>query len=121
MSCDEDIYPEPEVFRPERFLNLPKPQVDAIDSRNFVFGFGRRFVEIQSYTHTVPRLTLASCSVCPGRWLADDNVFLLTARILSTMNISRVRDKDGKEIIPTLDFTTGLARYVALLLVPIRG
>jgi cytochrome P450 len=38
IARDEDIYPDPVEFRPERFLG-PSPQVDP---HKFVFGFGRR-------------------------------------------------------------------------------
>lgn len=44
MSRNEDVYPEPEVFRPERFLDLTKTELDNIDPKDFTFGFGRRLV-----------------------------------------------------------------------------
>ncbi|MBE3044778.1 cytochrome P450 [Candidatus Bathyarchaeota archaeon] len=53
---DPEAYPRPEVFDPERFMaprNEPDPSVS--------FGFGRR--------------------VCPGRYLADSNLFINIARV----------------------------------------
>ena len=45
MAHDEDVYPDPFVFRPERFLDenghVPEP-----DSRAVAFGFGRRWVRL---------------------------------------------------------------------------
>ena len=43
MSRDETRYPEPEIFKPERFLTADgKLDPDANDPYSFVFGFGRR-------------------------------------------------------------------------------
>ena len=108
MSYDENTYPEPEVFRPERYLNLTKTEMDAIDPRNFVFGFGRRCAEF-CYSPEAA-LKLSFDRICPGRWLADDNVFLLTSRIISTMNISKAKNEKGEQITPGLEFTSGLTR-----------
>lgn len=44
MSQVEEYYPEPSQFRPERYLGIDKATMDTIDPRNYVFGFGRRFV-----------------------------------------------------------------------------
>ena len=47
MSRDEKRYPEPEVFRPERFLTADgKLNPNADDPFDFVFGFGRRYITI---------------------------------------------------------------------------
>ncbi|KAJ3488147.1 hypothetical protein NLI96_g3052 [Meripilus lineatus] len=91
MSRNEDVYPEPEVFRPERFLDLTKTELDNIDPKDFTFGFGRR--------------------VCPGRWIAEDVVFLLTSRLISTMNIGKSKDVDGREITPVYGFTSGFSSH----------
>jgi hypothetical protein len=48
ISRDSEMYPEPEVFRPERFLkpadttNLDSAGTQALDPRAFAFGYGRR-------------------------------------------------------------------------------
>lgn len=43
MSRDEQRYPEPELFKPERFLT-PDGKLDPLahDPFDFVFGYGRR-------------------------------------------------------------------------------
>ncbi|RAH49639.1 cytochrome P450 [Aspergillus brunneoviolaceus CBS 621.78] len=86
FTHDPDVYPDPEAFRPERFL--PDAAAAATtaapgagvggeggggeggvqrDPHLLVFGFGRR--------------------VCPGRTLADANVYLTIAQALTVFRI----------------------------------
>jgi len=44
MTRDEQMYPEAELFNPERFMNQNGKEADQTDPRDFVFGFGRRQV-----------------------------------------------------------------------------
>ena len=39
---DPDAYEDPHIFRPERFVQDGKPNLDVRDPYDFVFGFGRR-------------------------------------------------------------------------------
>lgn len=83
---NEDVYPEPNTFRPERFW-AKDDQTPAPDPAAVAFGFGRR--------------------VCPGRYLAVNSVFLAFASILSTFSITKALDDTGIEITPTGEFTSG--------------
>ncbi|KAH8100092.1 cytochrome P450 [Cristinia sonorae] len=86
ISRDENLYgPDPDVFRPERFINSK----EIVDPKNYIFGFGRR--------------------LCPGRDFADTCVFLVLASIVSTMNIQKAKDECDSQIIPPLQFTDGFA------------
>jgi cytochrome P450 len=80
MMRDPRTYEHPEIFNPERFLGT-KPELDP---RSCIFGFGRR--------------------ICPGRLLADQNVFIAFATALAVLNISKAVDVNGQEIDPTLDY-----------------
>ncbi|KIP04789.1 hypothetical protein PHLGIDRAFT_31183 [Phlebiopsis gigantea 11061_1 CR5-6] len=66
ISRDPDVFPDPEVFRPSRWLN-EKGQIRT-DISSFNFGFGRR--------------------VCVGQHVANSSLFINTALILWAFNIS---------------------------------
>ncbi|KAJ6511409.1 cytochrome P450 [Mycena vitilis] len=80
---DENTYKDPESFVPERFMGDQKEP-----DPSFAFGFGRR--------------------VCPGRFFADDSLFLLVASILHVFHISKPVNDDGKEYEPTVTWSSGL-------------
>jgi cytochrome P450 len=83
IMYDAETYPEPKVFRPERFLG-DKVQPDP---RNVCFGWGRRF--------------------CPGTHLADASIFIAVAMSLATLDISR-HVEDGVEVVPKYEVVGGL-------------
>ncbi|KZT25794.1 cytochrome P450 [Neolentinus lepideus HHB14362 ss-1] len=65
IAYDADARYDPEEFIPERFLDEDVPTPDPA---SWVFGFGRR--------------------VCPGRFLAENSVFVIVANILAAFDIS---------------------------------
>ncbi|KAF9237423.1 cytochrome P450 [Melanogaster broomeanus] len=83
IMYDAETYPEPEVFRPERFLG------DNVqpDPRNVCFGWGRR--------------------ICPGLHLADASIFITVAMSLATLDISR-HVEDGVEVAPRYEVVGGV-------------
>jgi cytochrome P450 len=44
MTRDEEIYPDAESFKPERFLKNGTLNKEIRDPRDIVFGFGRRYI-----------------------------------------------------------------------------
>ncbi|KAF5348522.1 hypothetical protein D9756_009684 [Leucocoprinus leucothites] len=80
MLHDEAVFPEPEKFIPERFMNqdgsirrdLPDPEFIA------TFGFGRR--------------------ICPGAHIARSTLTIAAASFLYLFDISPALDVDGKPI-----------------------
>ncbi|KAI1990255.1 hypothetical protein LOZ53_003252 [Ophidiomyces ophidiicola] len=73
---DPSFYPEPDVFRPERWEG--KINLAHADGLLFSFGAGRR--------------------VCPGKHLAERSVFMLVSRLLWAFNISHMKDQGGNTI-----------------------
>ncbi|TFK36152.1 cytochrome P450 [Crucibulum laeve] len=89
ISMDEDVYSDPALFNPDRYL--PKPHGNAEPYLIGQFGFGRR--------------------ICPGRHLADASVWIAIASVLATFSISKSVGDDGKEITPDLIFETGITSH----------
>ncbi|KAG0700991.1 cytochrome P450 [Suillus ampliporus] len=60
ISRDPEAYPEPDAFKPQRWINAEGRPRD--DLRNFIYGFGRR--------------------VCPGQHVANGSTFINALLIL---------------------------------------
>jgi cytochrome P450 len=74
---DPEIYPDPEEFRPERFLN-EDGSIQDDPTLALVFGIGKR--------------------ICPGRHFVDATLFIVTASVLSAFNVTKAKDENGIEI-----------------------
>ena len=82
---DPDTFPNPDQFRPERFLETTHPRLLDFD---LPFGFGRR--------------------ICPGMHLARNSLFISIARLLWGFDILPEMDTDGHPIIPdSMNYTDG--------------
>ncbi|KAF8886810.1 cytochrome P450 [Infundibulicybe gibba] len=76
MTHNENIYKDPDSFRPERHLD-DQGKLSENDSI-IAFGFGRR--------------------VCAGRHLAHSSVWLAIASVLATLDIGKAKDSQGNDI-----------------------
>ncbi|KAH9021640.1 cytochrome P450 [Lactarius hengduanensis] len=74
---DPELYHDPEAFDPDRFLNEDGTFRDD-PMIPLAFGAGRR--------------------ICAARHLVDPILFVVTASVLSVFNVTRARDKNGKDI-----------------------
>ncbi|KAG8796150.1 hypothetical protein FRC12_003741 [Ceratobasidium sp. 428] len=74
ISRDPDVYPDPETFNPDRFYNQDTPPAPG-------FGWGRR--------------------ICPGQHIVEGTLFIAIASVLAAFTISKARDENGEEIVPT--------------------
>ena len=73
---DPEIYPDPEEFKPERFLNEDGGVRDD-PTLSLVFGVGKR--------------------ICPGRHFVDATIFIVASSILSVFNVTKAKDENGHE------------------------
>ncbi|KAF7357546.1 O-methylsterigmatocystin oxidoreductase [Mycena sanguinolenta] len=89
MTRDESIYHEPDRFNPDRFFTVDGKLNE--DATILAFGFGRR--------------------KCPGRHHADATIWATIVSVLSTFNITKVKDATGKEIDIDPKYSDGLVSH----------
>lgn len=84
---DENVYPNPEEFRPERHLEAdgvtPVSFPDTKDHGHVAFGLGRRS--------------------CIGYAVANNSLKLSAASVVSAFNINPATDAKGRKILPDPD------------------
>ncbi|KAH6884051.1 cytochrome P450 [Coprinopsis sp. MPI-PUGE-AT-0042] len=92
MLSNEQDYPNPQEFIPERFLDAEGDMSKVVrDPATVVFGFGRR--------------------ECPGSHIALSTLWLATASILSVYDISKPVDADGNVIEQDFDMSSGVIAH----------
>ncbi|KAJ9161964.1 Cytochrome P450 [Coniochaeta hoffmannii] len=90
---DPNRYPEPDVFRPSRYLgkNLSAAEYinvdDPYERDHFAYGAGRR--------------------VCPGVHVAEKSLFIVITRIVWGFNIRKKLGADGTPVEPTTRMMPG--------------
>ncbi|TBU57403.1 cytochrome P450 [Dichomitus squalens] len=81
MVRDPAVFPNPDVFDPERYLEDVDEQTAKLrDVRNYVFGFGRRR--------------------CPGSFMIDSSLWIAIASMLAAFDITKATDAFGRAVEP---------------------
>ena len=81
MVRDPAIFPNPDVFNPERYLEpVDEHTAKLRDVRNYVFGFGRRR--------------------CPGSFMIDASLWIAIASMLAAFDVSKAVDEFGEVVEP---------------------
>ena len=50
-------------------------------------------------------------SICPGRYLADNTVWIAIVRLMAVFDIQKAKGADGNVIEPKIEFVTALTRF----------
>ncbi|KIJ28818.1 hypothetical protein M422DRAFT_189306 [Sphaerobolus stellatus SS14] len=82
-----DFGPDTEKFDPGRFMESGRRD----PGQTGAFGYGRH--------------------VCPGRYMAENSLFIAVASICQNFDITPARDSSGKEVMPEYEWTSGLFSY----------
>ncbi|KAJ8516459.1 hypothetical protein ONZ45_g6240 [Pleurotus djamor] len=88
MCHDPIMFPDPERFMPERFLN---DNGTVKDEKIITFGFGRR--------------------VCVGSHLAHESIWVAMAALLSVFRFSKAKNEMGEVIEVTQEFSDSLVIF----------
>ena len=89
MARDEERFPDPTEFKPERHLDADGNLL-PVDLSGICFGYGRR--------------------ICAGRYLAHASDWLAVSNMLSMFRFSKAVGPAGYEIDIFPEFTGGVAR-----------
>ncbi|TFK28471.1 cytochrome P450 [Coprinopsis marcescibilis] len=91
MLHNEDMYPNPELFIPERYVKDGAIDPLVLDPATIAFGFGRR--------------------TCAGSHIAESLLWLTIASVLSMFEISKPLDENGRPVDVTAEYGSGIIAH----------
>ncbi|KAF9526837.1 cytochrome P450 [Crepidotus variabilis] len=85
---DEEFYPDPFKFKPERFIKGDEYNYETKDPEYACWGFGRQ--------------------ICPGQFMAFSAIWITIASLIYVFDIEKEVAQDGSEIEPDPEYTSAL-------------
>ena len=89
---DARIYPEPELFKPERFIRDGE-LVGVPRAERGHFGFG--CASVATWTLLI---RAGGRRVCPGLYIAERSLYIVIARMLWAFDFAHAKDPSGREV-----------------------
>ena len=112
MLHNEDDYPDPSTFKPERFIKNGQLDPNIRDPFMIAFGFGRRYKSWMIPIYKVVKLITEQHRSCPGSHIARSTIWIAAASILATFDLSKSVDKDGRVIEPSREYLSTIIRWL---------
>ena len=118
MLNDKRDYPEPHKFKPERFLKNGKLDSSVREPMSIAFGLGRRWALLFysfALVHVSPSSNIIAAGptrICPGKHIAHSTLKLAAASVLSTFDLIRKVDENGREFVPKGEYRSAAIRRV---------
>jgi len=111
MLHNEEIYPDPFTFNPDRFLNKDGSLDPSVrDPAHACWGFERRYLYLPLTWYDIYLYVYMFFSICPGRYMAFSQVWIAVATLLTVYDIQKAVDKDGRVIEPVHEYTSAIVR-----------
>lgn len=107
MAHDPDIYHEPFLFNPERFLGEGHPTRERSYSVSDAGAYDFRGMSPSNAYWD---------RICPGKEFADSTLFITIAMAVAVFNISKAKDDRGTDIEPRREYVPGTIRCVPMSL-----
>lgn len=121
MSQDPIMYPDPDVFKPERHIRSEDGSPLPLDPRLYLWGMGKRLVSPIHFLLALVILILilydSTTRSCPGRYIVETWLYTFVVNFLATTSILAPIDSEGKTVPVVPEFRGVMVSYVSLSII----